>query len=70
MLAAGLDWRRYVFINPDLTLYVHRLPEGEWIGLEAHTIAEPHGLGIADDRLHDERGYIGRAVQSLFIDEV
>ena len=69
-VSAALDWQRYLFINPDLTLYLHRLPAGEWIGLDAHTIAEPHGLGIADDRLHDERGPIGRAVQSLFIDEV
>lgn len=68
-VSAGLDWRRYLFINPDLTLYVHRLPEGEWIGLDAHTIAQPHGVGIADSQLRDERGLIGRAVQSLFIDE-
>lgn len=68
-VSVALDWQRYLFINPDLTLYVHRLPAGEWIGLDAHTIAEPNGLGIADDQLHDERGCIGRAVQSLFIDE-
>lgn len=69
-VSAGLDWSRYVFINPDLTLYVHRLPVGEWIGLDAHTIARPNGIGIADDQLHDTEGPIGRATQSLFIDTV
>ena len=69
-VSASLDWRQYVFINPDLTLYVHRLPEGEWVGLRAHTIAGPDGMGVADDQLYDERGPIGRAVQSLYIDHL
>jgi hypothetical protein len=68
-VSSALDWQRYLFINPDLTIYIHRLPAGEWIGLDAHTTAEPTGVGIADDQLHDERGPIGRAVQSLFIDQ-
>lgn len=68
-VSTALDWRRYVFINPDLTLYVHRLPEGDWVGLHAHTQVESQGRGLADDQLHDARGPIGRAVQSLFVDE-
>lgn len=69
-VSAALDWHRYLFINPDLTLYVHRLPAGDWIGLDAHTLAQPNGVGIADNQLRDEGGPIGRAVQSLFIDDV
>lgn len=69
-VSAALDWNQYVFINPDLTIYVHRMPQGEWIGLDAHTLVRTSGIGIADDQLHDDQGPIGRAVQSLFIDEV
>src|SRR5262249_39154208 len=28
-----VSWDEYVFINPDLTIYLHRLPAGEWVGL-------------------------------------
>lgn len=67
-VASALDHERYLFINPDLTVYVHRLPEGEHVGLRARTLAEPNGVGIADDRMYDRRGPIARAVQSLLID--
>lgn len=63
-----MDPSRMSFVNPDLTVYVHRLPEGEWVCLEATTLAGGHGLGFAESALYDERGRIGRAVQSLLID--
>ena len=34
-IASELPWDEYVFINPDLTLYVEREPVGEWICLDA-----------------------------------
>ena len=30
-IASELDYTEFVFINPDLTLYVEREPRGEWI---------------------------------------
>jgi hypothetical protein len=30
--------------------------------------AEPHGIGIAESRLADERGPIGRAIQGLLLE--
>jgi hypothetical protein len=56
------------FINPDLTIYLHRLPIGEWVCLEAVSRVEPHGIGLAESRLWDERGLIGRSLQSLLVD--
>ena len=35
-----------------------------WLGI---TIPEPNGVGIADTLLLDERGRIGRALQSLLV---
>ena len=69
----GISWvlsRRdgYRFINPDLTIYLHRHPVGEWIALESTTLPEPQGVGIAESRLYDERGPIGRSVQSLLVE--
>jgi hypothetical protein len=57
----------YSFVNPDLTIYLHREPVGEWVCLEAVTWAEPHGVGLAESRLWDETGTIGRALQSLLL---
>jgi len=58
----------YAFINPDLTVYLHRHPEGEWVCLDARTHPGPHGTGLAESTLYDERGPIGRSVQSLLLE--
>jgi hypothetical protein len=68
-VSAALDWKRYLFINVDLTVYLHRLPAGEWVCLDAITIPERSGIGFADSALHDERGPIGRAGQTLLVRE-
>lgn len=62
-----LDTERYTFINPDLSIYVTRPARGEWVGLEAHTVADTRGVGLADTRLWDVEGPIGRAAQSLLV---
>jgi hypothetical protein len=66
-ISAVLSWDEYMFINPDLTLYVDRQPVGEWIGLEARTTLTPEGIGTAESVLFDERGRIGRAMQALLV---
>lgn len=66
-VSGAVDFRHYVFINPDLTVYLHRAAEGEWVCLEARTTIEPHGIGMAESVLHDEHGPFGRGLQSLFV---
>ncbi|MGH7358948.1 MAG: thioesterase family protein [Candidatus Rokuibacteriota bacterium] len=68
-VSAALDYRRYLFINVDLTVQLHRLPAGEWVCLDAVTIADPGGVGLSDTALFDERGAIGRATQTLLVGE-
>jgi hypothetical protein len=58
----------FSFINPDLSVYLHRYPAGEWVCLDAVTYVEPHAVGLAESRVFDERGPIGRAAQSLLIE--
>jgi hypothetical protein len=55
-------------INPELTIHTHRHPEGEWVCLESGAWAEAHGVGMAESRLFDERGPLGRAVQTLLVE--
>ncbi len=62
-----LPWSEYMFINPDLTLYIERPPVGEWIALEAQTTIAPDGIGAAESVLYDTRGRVGRATQALLV---
>jgi hypothetical protein len=66
-ISATLSWNEYLFINPDLTLYVEREPIGEWICLHSETRIAEGGIGIADSVLFDERGRVGRATQALLV---
>jgi len=66
---SGLDvMNDLLFINPDLTIHLSRLPVGEWVCLDARSRYEPHGIGIATSDLFDEIGSIGRSIQSLLLD--
>jgi hypothetical protein len=67
-ISGAASWDEHLFINPDLTIYVHRLPVGKWIGLDAVTWPTHEGVGVADAALYDERGRIGRSVQALLLD--
>jgi hypothetical protein len=47
------------YINSDVTLYLHREPIGEWIGLEVVNHEATDGVAIGACRLFDEKGAIG-----------
>jgi hypothetical protein len=64
-VSAALDWRRFLFINTDLSVHLLREPVGEWVCLDAVTHVD--GLGLTDTALFDERGRIGRAAQTLLV---
>ena len=66
-VAHTLDFERYVFVNADLTVYLHREPEGEWVCLDARTVISPGAGALAESVLLDRRGGVGRAVQALLV---
>ena len=55
------------FVNPDLTITVHREPEGEWFGSDVLSHWQPNGIGMADALLFDRIGPVGRAVQTILL---
>ncbi|MGH3743655.1 MAG: thioesterase family protein [Mycobacteriales bacterium] len=55
------------FINPELTVHLHREAVGEWVLLDAETVASRGGVGLASSVLSDQHGRIGRGAQSLLI---
>ncbi len=64
-----LDFDTHLFVNVDLQVSINREPEGEWILLDSQTAIGPQGVGLSTSRLFDQRGPVGIAAQSLFVDE-
>ncbi|HET6810734.1 MAG TPA: thioesterase family protein [Acidimicrobiales bacterium] len=57
------------FINADLTTYLGRLPEGEWIGLEVAGRTSADGVAVANCTLYDTNGPIGHAAVGAVANE-
>jgi len=70
----GISWAlpfgEYLFINSDLSMYLLREPVGEWFAMASVSHYYPSGRGIAESRLFDESGYLGRSQQALFVDHL
>jgi hypothetical protein len=68
-ISSVLDFRRFVFVNSDLTINLLRRAHGEWICIDAQTLLGPQGNGLAETRIFDASGLAGRSTQSLPIRE-
>ncbi len=66
-VSSELDLRNWQFINPELTVHLHREAAGEWICLDARTAISPGGGGLATSTLSDMEGRIGVGAQSLLV---
>ena len=66
-IAAREPMDSWVFPNVDLTVHLHRQPEGRWTGLDTSVVFGPTGLGVTSSVLHDVRGPVGRAEQLLTV---
>lgn len=68
-IAAGVDYvspmanvgevQSFGYINSDLTMYLHRLPVGEWIGFETMAHEGSDGVGLGHCNLYDVEGRVG-----------
>jgi hypothetical protein len=65
--SSEMDLKSWLFINPELTVHLHREAIGEWVCLDATTIVSEGGTGLATSVLWDQRGRIGRGAQALLI---
>lgn len=50
------------FVNADITMYLHRLPETAWIGFEVSSHQSEDGIAVGECTLYDERGAIGKSL--------
>jgi hypothetical protein len=69
--ANGISWELPVdgwsFVPVDLNVVLHRLPEGEWVGMSAATTIEGDGVGMARASLFDVEGSLGGSLHTLFV---
>jgi len=66
-VSARLDPRQWHFINPELSVHIHRAPTGDWIGLDAATVIGDAGVGVATSVMHDVDGPVARGAQALLV---
>ncbi|BBX03258.1 thioesterase [Mycolicibacterium moriokaense] len=66
-IGTKLDIRKWTFMNTDLVVHVHRIPEGEWIGIRAETNYGPDGIGTTIGTLFDESGPVGAIQESVLV---
>ncbi|WP_425045876.1 thioesterase family protein [Primorskyibacter sp. S87] len=70
----GISWNeppvRFGFMNTDLTLQIHREPESDWLAAEALSHWHGTGVGMSQAILHDMKGPIGVALQTLVLHPV
>ncbi|MFF0157918.1 thioesterase family protein [Streptomyces sp. NPDC005263] len=66
-IAARQPPTAWMFPNVDLTLHLHRQPEGRWTGLDTTVTFGPTGQGLTSTVLHDVNGPVGHAQQILTV---
>ncbi|MEU8346578.1 Thioesterase-like superfamily protein [Actinomadura meyerae] len=68
-IGSQLEHAEWMIINTDLTVALHRDPAGEWLCMAASLDASAGGSALCQATLADRDGEIGRALQTLLVDE-
>jgi hypothetical protein len=66
-ISAELHPSKFTFVPVELTVSLSRHPRTEWVGMRARTTIDPDGIGTTHADLFDQQGYIGTALQTLFV---
>ncbi|MBM7442324.1 hypothetical protein JOC24_005768 [Streptomyces sp. HB132] len=66
-IAVQQDPTAWMFPNLDLTIHLHRRPNGPWTGLDTTVTFGPTGHGLTSSVLHDVDGPVGHAEQTLTV---
>ena len=64
---AALDPEKFVFMNTDTAVHLHRLPTGNDFGLRARGSIGPDGIGVTSAEIFDRQGFIGTMAQTLLV---
>jgi hypothetical protein len=64
-VAQIVDMREWTFINPEISLYFFRPPEGEWILIRSRTRVGAGGAGLTMATLSDRTGPFAEVMQAM-----
>jgi len=64
-VAQIVDMREWTFVNPEISLYFFRAPEGEWILIRSRTRVDAHGAGLTTASLSDRQGPFAEVMQAM-----
>jgi acyl-CoA thioesterase len=60
-----VDMRQWSFVNPEISLYFLRDPEGEWILIRSRTRVGANGAGLTTATLSDRGGPFAEVMQAM-----
>ena len=66
-IGSRIDITRYTFLNTDLSVHVHRVPVGEWVGIRSETRYGPDGVATTVGTLFDDDGAVGVIQQAVLV---
>ena len=58
---------KFVFMNTDTVMHLHRLPAGNDFALRARGSIGPDGIGVTTADIFDRQGLIGTSAQTLLV---
>jgi acyl-CoA thioesterase len=64
-VAQIVDVREWTFVNPEISLYFIRAPEGEWILIRSRTRVGADGAGLVTATLSDRSGPFAEVIQAI-----
>ena len=62
-----LDPERFLYMNTDTTVHLHRLPTGQDFGVRARGSIGPDGIGVTTAEIFDQQGFVGTSAQTLLV---
>ena len=66
-IGAAADPDRFMFMNTDTVVHLHRAPAGRDFGVRARGSIGPDGIGVTTAEVFDRDGFIGTSAQTLLV---
>jgi hypothetical protein len=64
---AALDPEKFLFMNTDTAVHIHRLPIGNNFAVRSRGSIGPDGIGVTTADVFDRQGFIGTVAQTLLV---
>lgn len=58
---------RFIYMNTDTVVHLHRLPTGQDFGIRARGSIGPDGIGVTTAEIFDREGFVGTSAQTLLV---